>query len=208
MRSIKHFIEQSWLLITAAFFCGLLLALTNAALEPRIQRNEIGEMYNKMKNLMPQADKFEKVIPEAEIAGNTTDVYEAKDKSNQALGFAFVGVGSGFADQIKLVIAVNADASKLLGFDVLFSNETPGFGSRMTEDWFRQQFVDAPTGTLELIKTGKADKEKDQILTLSGATVTSTAVVNIFNEHINKLKELLKEKRLIKESRRAGTSDE
>ncbi len=197
MRSIKHFIEQSWLLITAAFLCGLLLALTNAALEPRIQRIEIGEMYDKMKSLMPQADKFEKVIPQAEIAGNPTDVYEAIDKNKQVLGFSFVGTGYGFADQIKLVIAVNADASKLLGFDVLYSNETPGFGSRMTENWFRQQFVDAPTGTLELIKSGQADKEKDQILALSGATVTSTAVVNIFNNHIGALKKLLKEKGLI-----------
>ena len=199
MRSIKHFIEQSWLLITAAFLCGLLLALTNAALKPRIQRNEIGEMYDKMKSLMPQAEKFEKVIPQAEIAGNETDVYEALGTSNQVLGFSFVGTGYGFADQIKLVIAVNADASMLLGFDVLFSNETPNFGSRMTEDWFRQQFVDAPTGTLELIKTGKADKEKDQILALSGATVTSEAVVRIFNNHISELKKLLKEKGLITE---------
>jgi electron transport complex protein RnfG len=197
MRSIKHFIKQSWLLITAAFFCGLLLALTNATLEPRIQRVQIGEMYDMMKRLMPQADKFEKVIPQAEIAGNITDVYEAMDKSNQVLGFAFVGTGSGFADKIKLVIAVNKDCSKLLGFEVLFSNETPGFGSRITEDWFRQQFVEAPTGTLELIKTGKADKEKDQILALTGATVSSTAVVNIFNNHIGRLKELLKEKGLI-----------
>ena len=151
MRSVKHFIEQSWLMMTAAFLCGLLLALTNAALEPRIQRNEIGEMYDKMKGLMPQADDFEKVIPQAEIAGNETDVYEALGTSNQVLGFSFVGPGYGFADQIKLVIAVNADASMLLGFDVLFSNETPGFGSRISEEpWFGQQFVDAPAETLEL----------------------------------------------------------
>jgi electron transport complex protein RnfG len=199
MRSIKHFIEQSWLLITAAFLCGLLLALTNAALEPRIQRNEIGEMYDKMKGLMPQANEFEKVIPQAEIAGNITDVYAAMDKEKQVLGFSFVGTGNGFADQIKLVIAVNIDCSKLLGFDVLYSNETPGFGSRMTEDWFRQQFVDTPAGTLELIKSGKAEKEKGQILALSGATVTSTAVVNIFNNYVGEVKKLLEEKGFVKE---------
>ncbi len=198
MRRVKHFIEQSWLLIAAAFCCGLLLALTNAALKPKIQKNEIGEMYDKMKGLMPQADKFEKVIPQAEIAGNITDVYEAKDDKQQAVGFAFVGTGSGFADKIKLVIAVDKDCNKLLGFEVLFSNETPGFGSRITEDWFRQQFVGAPTGTLELVKSGRADKEKDQILALTGATVSSTAVVNIFNNHIGELKKLLKEKGLIK----------
>jgi electron transport complex protein RnfG len=197
MRSIKHFIEQSWLLITAAFCFGLLLALTNAALKPRIQRNEIGEMYDKMKGLMPQADKFEKVIPQAEIAGNITDVYEAKDDKQAVVGFAFIGTGSGFADKIKLVIAVNNDCSKLLGFEVLFSNETPGFGSRITEEGFRGQFVGAPADALELIKSGDTEKIDNQIVALTGATVSSDAIVNIFNNHIGELKKLLKEKGLI-----------
>jgi electron transport complex protein RnfG len=198
MRSIKHFIEQSWLLITAAFCCGLLLALTNAALKPRIQRNQIGQMYDKMKGLMPQADKFEKVIPQAEIAGNITDVYEATDNKQQVIGFAFVGTGSGFADKIKLVIAVDKDCSRLLGFEVLFSNETPGFGSRITEEWFRRQFVGAPVGELKLIKSGDTEKIDDQIVALTGATVSSEAVVRIFNSHINELKKQLQEKGLIK----------
>jgi len=181
----------------AAFCFGLLLALTNAALKPRIQRNEIGALYDKMKGLMPQAKEFDKVASQAEIAGNITDVYGVIDEQKQVLGFAFVGTGSGFADKIKLVIAVNIDCSRLLGFEVLSSNETPGFGSRITEDWFRQQFVDTPTGTLELIKSGQADKEKDQILALTGATVSSEAVVRIFNNHIVELKKLLKEKGFI-----------
>jgi electron transport complex protein RnfG len=198
MRSVKHFIEQSWLLITAAFCCGLLLALTNAALKPRIQRNQIGEMYDKMKGLMPQADKFEEVIPQAEIAGNITDVYEATDDKQQVIGFAFVGTGSGFADKIKLVIAVDKDCGKLLGFEVLFSNETPGFGSRITEDWFRAQFVGAPADKLELIKSGDTKKIDNQVVALTGATVSSEAVVRIFNNHIGELKKQLQEKGLIK----------
>ncbi len=198
MRSLKHFVEQSWLLITAAFCCGLLLALTNAALKPRIQRNEIGELYDKMKTLMPQAKQFKVVIPQAEIAANKTDVYEATDDKQQAVGFAFVGTGSGFADKIKLVIAVDKDCGKLLGFEVLFSNETPGFGSRITEDWFRGQFVGAPAGKLELAKGGDAEKIDEQIVALTGATVSSEAVVRIFNSHIGELKKQLQEKGLIK----------
>jgi len=197
VRSIKYFIQQSWLLITAAFCFGLLLALTNAALKPRIQRNEIGALYDKMKSLMPQAKEFEKVLLQIEIEANKTDVYEAKDDKQAAVGFAFVGTGSGFADKIKLVIAVDKDCSKLLGFEVLFSNETPGFGSRITENWFGQQFVGAPAGVLELIKSGDTEKIDDQIVALTGATVSSTAVVNIFNNHIGKLKQLLQEKGLI-----------
>lgn len=198
MRNLKNFILQSWLLIVAAFVCGLLLAMTNSALDPLIKKNEMGEIYNKMKKLFPQAETFEVVIPKAQIADNETDVYQALDANKKSLGFSFVGTGSGFQDKIKLVIAVNADCSKLMGFDVLFSNETPGFGSRMTEDWFLEQFVGAPAGQLSLIKTGNTEEKDDEIVAITGATVTSTAVVNIFNNHIAKLKELLKEKGLIK----------
>jgi electron transport complex protein RnfG len=197
MRSLRHFIEQSWLLILLAFCCGLLLALTNAALKPRIDKNEIAEMYDKMKGLIPQAVQFNKVIPQAAIAGNVTDVYEAADADKQVLGFAFVGTGSGFQDKIKLVIAVNKDCTKLLGFEVLFSNETPGFGSRITEAWFRDQFVEAPAETLEVVKSGDPDKKDNQIVALTGATVSSDAVAKIFNNHIAALRELLKQEGLI-----------
>ncbi len=200
MRSLKYFIQQSWLLIVAAFCFGLLLALTNAALEEKIAQNEIGALYDKMKSLMPQADNFEKSMEKAKIAGNETDVYEAKDSGYKRVGFAFVGTGSGFADKIKLVIAVDKDCSKLLGFEVLFSNETPGFGSRITEDWFKLQFVGAPAAALELIKSSNEEKRRkvdEEIVALTGATVSSEAVVKIFNSHIGELKKQLQEKGLI-----------
>ena len=200
MRSLKYFIQQSWLLIVASFCFGLLLALTNAALEERIAQNEIGALYDKMKSLMPQADNFEKSMEKAKIAGNETDVYEAKDSGYKRVGFAFVGTGSGFADKIKLVIAVDTECSKLLGFEVLFSNETPGFGSRITEDWFKLQFVGAPAAALELIKSSNEEKRRkvdEEIVALTGATVSSEAVVKIFNSHLGELKKQLQEKGLI-----------
>ena len=43
MHKLKHFIEQSWLLIAASFFFGLLIAVTSAALSPRIEQNKINK---------------------------------------------------------------------------------------------------------------------------------------------------------------------
>lgn len=146
---------------------------------------------------MPKADNFEISIDKANIAGNQTNVFEAKDSGQKRVGFAFVGTGFGFQDKIELVIAVDSDCSKLLGFEVLFSNETPGFGSRITEDSFRNQFTGAPADALELIKSGDKEKIDNQIVALTGATVSSDAVVRIFNSHINELKKLLQEKGLI-----------
>ncbi|MHC4734411.1 MAG: FMN-binding protein, partial [Planctomycetota bacterium] len=106
-------------------------------------------------------------------------------------GFAFVGVGSGFADKIKLVIAIDSKCEKLLGFDVLSSNETPGFGDKIKEKGFRNQFKGIAVGNLELIKAGKT---KDiEIVAISGATVSSESVVKIFNTYIDKIKEKIQE---------------
>jgi electron transport complex protein RnfG len=197
MRSIKYFIQQSWLLIVAAFCFGLLLALTSAALKEKIQTNEIGALYDKMKSLMPQAEDFEKSLADTEVGPTKTDIYKAVDTNKQTTGFAFVGVGPGFADKIKLVIAVNKDCTQLLGFEVLSSNETPGFGSRITEDWFRAQFIGAPAAELEVAKSGDAEKIDTEIIALTGATVSSDAVVKIFNSHIEAMKKMLQEKGLI-----------
>ena len=87
------------------------------------------------------ANNFQVAIEAAQIPGNKgkvnqTDIYRAIDRSNRNVGFAFVAVGAGFADKIKLVIAVDGGCEKFFGFKVLSSNETPGFGSRIKEDEF------------------------------------------------------------------------
>ena len=92
---------------------------------------------------------------------------------------------------------MDGSCDKFLGFDVLASNETPGFGSRIKEKSFRAQFIMAPADTLELIKSGDTKKIDDEIVTITGATISSQAVVKIFNDHIEELKSILKEKGLI-----------
>ena len=59
MSKIKHFIEQSWLLIVASFCFGLLIAITNAAWSPRIEQNKVTKINDLMGGLLPAAKSFE-----------------------------------------------------------------------------------------------------------------------------------------------------
>ncbi len=197
MRKVIYFIQQSWLLIVAAFIFGLLLAVTSAMLTPRILENEARMLNDKMKSLITDANQFKPAIEDAVIAGTKTDIYQAFDASGQSLGFAFVAAGPGFSDKIKLVVAVDESCSKYFGFEVLSSYETPGFGSKIAEDYFNDQFIGAPSDKLQLIKSGDDKKIDEQIVAITGATVSSEAVVKIFNRHIDKLKEILTDKGLI-----------
>jgi len=198
---IKHFIQQSWLLIISSFCFGLLIAVTSAALSPRIEQNERDKLNKLMKGLIIEAEDFEVAIEGARIPGRKgkvarTDIYRALDGNGRSIGFAFVAVGSGFADKIKLVIAVDGSCRNFFGFKVLSSNETPGFGSKIKEDYLGEQFRNAPAGKVELVKTGDAKKIDSEIVAISGATVSSEAVVKIFNRYIGKVKEAVQAKQL------------
>lgn len=197
MRSVKHFIQQSWLLMTAAFVFGLLLAVTGAALKPKIEQNEKEKLNAKMRELIVEAKDFSVAVADVEIAGAKTDIYKAVGADGKTIGFALVASGPGFADKIKLVIAVDAQCQKYFGYSVLFSNETPGFGSRIKEDYYRNQFKGAPAEKLELTKAGDDKKIDEQIVAISGATVSSEAVIKIFNKYIEQVKKILTEQGLI-----------
>lgn len=202
MSKIKHFIRQSWLLIVASFCFGLLIAVTNAALQPRIDQNERDKLNKLMNGLIADANDFGKAIEAVEITGRKgkvtkTDIYNALDGNGVNIGFAFVASGAGFADKIKLVIAVDDKCKKFFGFKVLSSNETPGFGSKIKEDYLGDQFKGAPARQVELVKVGKAEEVDSKIVSISGATVSSEAVIKIFNTYIDKVREQLQEKGLI-----------
>ena len=202
MSKIKHFFEQSWLLIVSSFFFGLLIAVASARWSPFIERNEREKRSRLMEQLIDDANSFEVALEAVEIPARKgkpakTDIYKAVDEGGSTLGFAFIAVGSGFADKIKLVIAVDGRCEKFFGFKVLASNETPGFGDKIKKDYLGNQFKGAPAGKLVLVKTGDDERIDSEIVAISGATVSSEAVVEIFNAYIEKIREHLQTKGLV-----------
>ncbi len=201
MRSIKHFFEQSWLLIVASFFFGLLIAITNAALSPRIERNKSAKLDELASGLLTTATTFAKVDRSIEVEGldgrtQEIAVYRAV-MGNEIVGWVFQVVGFGFADKIELVVAVDGGFDALAGFDVLASNETPGFGDQIKGSYFRDQFQGAPTDELTLVKAGDPATIDAQIVAISGATVSSTAVVEALDHYLPRIKRQLQQEGLI-----------
>jgi electron transport complex protein RnfG len=198
---VKYFFQQSWLLIIASFFFGLLIAVANAAWQDNILRNEENKFNALVREMIPDVDsgKGKKKL---------TSVRKVLSAEGQRVGWAFMCEGSGFADKIRLVIAADSEFEKFFGFKVLSSYETPGFGSKIAEDDpesnedLVDEFKDAPVGEFVLVKTGKRRENESQpndnvIIAISGATVSSDAVVKIFNAYTDKVRDELQEKGLI-----------
>jgi len=202
MFRLRHFLEQSWLLIVSAFCFGLLLAATEYALAPTIRQNRIDKLNRLAKGLLPEAEHFLEVAGKIEIEGRRgrkeqITIYKAIADADKCVGWSFTVGGSGFEDRIELVVAVDAAFEKLAGYDVLVSNETPGFGDQIKHDYYRSQFKGAPVGRLELKTTGDASKIDSEIIAISGATISSEAVVEILNDSVVQIKERLIKQGLI-----------
>jgi len=194
--------QQSWLLIVASFCFGLLIAVTSAALSPKIRQNEINKRNRMVTVLLPEAKNFILLDQQIEIQSlqgkmEKVEIYKAMSGSDECVGWSFEAAGSGFADKIKLVIALDKNFEKIAGFDVLLSNETPGFGDQIKYDYYRDQFKGAPAGELKLVTIGERSKIDSEIVAISGATISSEAVVEIVSNSVTKVKEQMRKKGII-----------
>lgn len=202
MSKLRYFMQQSWLLLAASFCFGLLIAMTNAALSGRIEQNKAAKLNNLTRALLPGAEVFQPVEVDIQVRrpdGSTEKarIFEVLSNDQQRLGWSFNADGTGFAGPVELVIAVDQDFRKVMGFDVIASSETPGFGDQIKSDYFRKQYVGAPTEPLALVKTGDPTVIDNQIVAITGATVSSTAVVEIVNTFVTQIKSQMQEKGLI-----------
>jgi len=201
MSKIKFFIQQSWLLLVSAFFFGLLLAVTNAAWSPKIEQNKLIEANHLMALLLPDAKTFQPAdnVDIALASGKKakSHVFKALSSDGQCVGWTFNAAGSGFADKIEMIVAVDKNFQKIAGLDFVSVNETPGFGDKIVLPYFRDQFTQAPTAPLKLVKTGDDKKIDSEIVAITGATVSSTAALNAVNIYTKQVKDYLLMKGLI-----------
>jgi Na+-transporting NADH:ubiquinone oxidoreductase subunit C len=135
---------------------------------------------------------FQTRIRSIQVEG-TTLYLGFEENGKTILGYAFPVGGPGFWGPIFGMVAVNSNASKILGIAFYKHAETPGLGARITtEDWFKDQFKDLPIYPVEKGKkifylkpegTGEAPNELDAV---TGATGTSRAVEGFLNKGLDR----------------------
>lgn len=83
-----------------------------------------------------------------------------------------------------MLIKVRLDDQAILEVEVLYENETDDYGSYVTEDWFLKRLL---LSTEDKLVTVKRKKEKEnEVIAITGATITSEAVVVAVNRSIEK----------------------
>jgi electron transport complex protein RnfG len=121
--------------------------------------------------VVPEPDKDEPVI------------YGGYDAQHQFIGYAIPAAGPGFQDTIALLYGYKPDEQVVVGMEVLESRETPGLGDKIYKDMHFVNEFKALSTEPEIVAVKKGTKTSpNQIDAITGATISSKAVVRIINE--------------------------
>ena len=133
---------------------------------------------------------FGERVKSIQVQGKTLYVSYEKDGKTVA-GYAFPVGGPGFWGPIYGMVAVDPDASKIIGIAFYKHSETPGLGARIGETWFTNQFEGLRLFPIEGEKkifylrpegVGKSPNELDAV---TGATGTSRGVEAFLNQELD-----------------------
>jgi electron transport complex protein RnfG len=153
--------------------CGFCLSFVYSVAEERIEINARKQIEDAITALAPQASRVEEVSFDAEV------VYKLIDDDDLLVGYGFMAEGQGYQDKIKILAVIEPSLIQFQGIEVIESKETPGLGAKINEPGFKSQF------------NGLKVRPNLQVKAITGATVTSRAVVNILQQRIARLKQQL-----------------
>ena len=183
------------LLIICAVVAGI-LATVNSVTAPIIAEAKAEKTRQAIAAVIPHTENLEEIAFTDET-GMVRKVYRAVDWNaltssqmvsvDMATCYAVEVVHSGFGGAITMMVGVSVDG-KVWGISIISHAETPGLGAVAAQNTdkgvaFREQFV----GLIEGITIGDGE---NQIDSLSGATISSQAIVDGVNAALECVKNL------------------
>ncbi len=195
---------SSWKLLTTLAIggaaSGLLVIAVYRATLPTIEKYEAAKVAGAVREVLkaparwdtlylqggaltksPQAGGDRKELPKA---------YVGFDASGKTLGAAVTAQEPGFQEEVLLMIGFEPSSGTLIGFKVIDEKETPGLGDKIERDTsFVSQFA-GRVAPLIGVKTRIAT-DPSQVQTITGATISSRAVIRIINHAVERWQPLL-----------------
>lgn len=179
------------IIITALF--TFLLAWLNEITKDAIVLNEETDLRRKILYVFnidvpsEEPEDIEKIFNEyvkSEKIGNEI-IYYIKE-NDEVVAYAFPVEGVALWGTLKAYVSISSDYNELLGIEFIYHSETPGLGGRISEEWFKEQFIGLDLTQGEnggyVIYRPAIGGNVDAI---AGATQTSNAVRDILNKGIH-----------------------
>lgn len=176
---MRDMVKMGLILLLITAVSGLVLGVTNSMTEGIILERAMAGDLASLQVLLGDADSFEPVTGEDVDAVSFVKEVFAGKQGNEVVGYAIKLATTGYAGPVEIMVGITTGA-RVTGVEILSHSETPGLGTRITEQEFRDQFVG-------LDASGDANVD-----VISGATVSSNAVINGVNVAISLFQDFLK----------------
>jgi electron transport complex protein RnfG len=165
---------------------GFALSMVSNYSDPLIKQNKQEALQEAVYYVVQASESYEKETRDGKV------IYEAYNSSDELIGYAFTASGGGYQGTIRLMVGAGPNLEEIKGIQVLESSETPGLGGKIRGKPFKSQF----RGLQAERKVGLVKSEepgKGEIQAITGATISSRAVVNIINKGLGRVRSILSE---------------
>lgn len=175
------FLYPAVVLAVIAVSIAFLLAMLNSFTAPVIAERKLQEKNAAVIELFGDIKTPQTI--EAQFNAPVNEIMRVYDKNDTFLGYCVSVSPKGFGGAISMLAAVNP-AGEIIKIKILDMSETAGIGTKVGTDYFLEQFAGKKQ---EISANSGAD---NSIATLSGATISSKAVLNGINVALNALSEV------------------
>ena len=196
---------RSWKLLAmmtgAGALAGLLIVTSYQMTLPRIEQHKSEILRAAVSEVLKAPRTFDTLylhdgalrrsLPPGTNTKGLERIYLGHDAAGNRTGFAISATENGFQDPVTLMFGYDAAARRLIAMKVISNKETPGLGDKIEKDTaFVNDFGGAAT-PLNGVKKGTATTQASDIVMITGATISSRAVIRIINNAIARWQPLM-----------------
>jgi electron transport complex protein RnfG len=196
---------RSWRLLAmmtgAGAIAGLLIVSAYTLTLPRIERHQGEVMEAAVKEVLKAPATYDtlyllngalvKNVPSGADTKKLEKVYLGRDAAGKRIGFAVSAAENGFQDLVTLMFGYDASAHKLIAMKVIGNKETPGLGNKIeTDSTFVNGFVNA-VAPINGVKKDRGKSTANDVVMITGATISSRAVIRIIDNAIARWQPLM-----------------
>jgi Na+-translocating ferredoxin:NAD+ oxidoreductase subunit G len=174
---VKEMLRYGFVLGLICIVASASLTAVNSITQSRIIAQVKAEEEASLKEVMPEAVNFEPVNSKEGII-----YYKAFNKYGKFIGVAFKVSGKGYSSAIGTMVGM-AHTGEITAIKVLSQNETPGLGAQVAGTLFTSRF------------SNRNIQDLDGVQAITGATISSRAVIDSVSKKAQEIKELIKNER-------------
>lgn len=167
--TVRDILKITLTLVIIYLAGGVILASVYSVTSPVIYKLNKMEKEQALKEMMPDAEKIEK-LGDWTLRDKHAEYFVAK-KGDDVAGYIVQSYGKGFGGYTTLLVAIDKDM-RIQKVKILSHKDTPGFIDNVDSEKFMGQFKGKGIDNIKLVKV----ETTEYIQAVTGATVSSRGV--------------------------------